>query len=1156
MNVARLVVASLVHHWRTNLAVAAAVAAAVAVLTGALVVGDSMRASLRRLAIARLGRIDHALVVDRFFLAELADELARQPGFDERFSDAVPVVLLRASLSRAGAAGQARRVGRVNVIGCDDRFGPLGPIEEIEGDGPLFAGAKIVTAPGAAEPSGRWVVLNRPLADALGAAVGDVVVLHLARPEEIPADSPLGRKNDTLRSARLTVEAIVPGEGLGGFALRSAQQTPRNAFLDREALAELLGQPGRANAILVAERTEGDSPLFADAKIGTVPGAVERLETMLHPRPTDYGLRIEKTPLGYVNVTSDRLLLEPRSETAIEEALGSRRVRPALAYLANTIARGQREIPYSTVAGVDFDAAAPLGPLRDAAGKPIGPLAKDEVVLNQWAAEQLQAKVGDEIRIAYFEPETTHGTLRERSVALRLAAIAPLTGAAADPALVPSVAGVTDQLTMADWDPPFPFDAGRIRPDDEAYWEEHRATPKAFVSLATGRRLWASRFGRTTSLRVAPKDEADAKTLARIELDPRAMGFVFQPVKQQALEASSGATPFGVLFLAMSFFLVASAVMLVAILFRLGVQSRAAEIGLLLALGFRTGRIARLLLAEGLAVAALGSLVGVLLALGYAGLMVGGLRTWWLAAVGTPFVRLDAAPASLLAGLTLGLAAAATAIAASAWRLGFASPRRLLAGECEPAPVAGQSPRKRRYDRWVGLLLTAAAVGASLTAMASPRYEAGAFFGAAALVLAALVTFVRGWLVRGAAGRAIAPGRGNLLRLAARNAARNPGRSSLSIGLVASACFLIVAMSAFHIDPTDRPPRRASGDGGFALVAESDQPIYQDLNTLEGRRALGFSDEDEAILEGCAVYSFRVRSGDDASCLNLYQARQPRVLGVGERLIARGGFAWAAAADAKNPWTALETGAGREGEGPPVPVVMDKNTANYALHLWRGLGEGYTLPLAAGPGVPMTVAGLLDNSLMQGDLLIAENEFLGLFPDQSGCRFFLIEAPPERAEAARAALERTLGDYGFSAEPSGERLADFLAVQNTYLATFRSLGGLGLLLGTFGLAAVQVRNVLARRRELALLRAVGLGRRAIGGLVAAENAVLLVAGLVCGAVAALVALVPHLLAGGATIPWASLAGTLGLVLLVGLIASLAAVRAAVGAPLVAALREE
>ena len=152
------------------------------------------------------------------------------------------------------------------------------------------------------------------------------------------------------------------------------------------------------------------------------------------------------------------------------------------------------------------------------------------------------------------------------------------------------------------------------------------------------------------------------------------------------------------------------------------------------------------------------------------------------------------------------------------------------------------------------------------------------------------------------------------------------------------------------------------------------------------------------------------------------------------------------------------------------------------------------------------------------------------------------------------ALENSLGDYGFSAQTTAARLAGFFAVQNTYLATFRSLGGLGLLLGTFGLVAVQLRSIVQRRGELALLTATGFRRRRLAQMVLLENAFLLIAGLGIGTVAALVTLLPHLLAGGAAIPWLSLAATLATVLSIGLLAGLAAVRAVLHAPVLAALR--
>jgi ABC-type antimicrobial peptide transport system permease subunit len=206
--------------------------------------------------------------------------------------------------------------------------------------------------------------------------------------------------------------------------------------------------------------------------------------------------------------------------------------------------------------------------------------------------------------------------------------------------------------------------------------------------------------------------------------------------------------------------------------------------------------------------------------------------------------------------------------------------------------------------------------------------------------------------------------------------------------------------------------------------------------------------------------------------------------------------------------------------------------------------------------VRFRIAGLLANSVLQGSLLIGEADFERLFPQTSGYRSFLIRTPPRQAQAVAAALEDRLSDEGFDTTDARQRLAELLAVQNTYISTFQSLGALGLVLGTFGLAAVQLRSVFERRKELALMRAAGFRRRRLGGLVLLENVLLLAGGLAVGTIAALVVVLPQMLLGGARVPLADLAVMLAVVVVAGMATGLLAVRATLRAPLVAALRGE
>jgi ABC-type antimicrobial peptide transport system permease subunit len=208
-------------------------------------------------------------------------------------------------------------------------------------------------------------------------------------------------------------------------------------------------------------------------------------------------------------------------------------------------------------------------------------------------------------------------------------------------------------------------------------------------------------------------------------------------------------------------------------------------------------------------------------------------------------------------------------------------------------------------------------------------------------------------------------------------------------------------------------------------------------------------------------------------------------------------------------------------------------------------------------GEHLRLVGTLANSVLQSELIVSETSFLRLFPNEEGYRLFLIETPtPERSPAIASALEERLSDFGFDVVPTAERLANFHRVENTYLSTFQMLGGLGLLLGTLGMAAVLLRNVLERRRELALLRAVGYNANHLAVMVIAENIFLLTSGLVIGVVCALLAIAPVFFERGGRMPSISLGFLLLAVLLSGLTASIVATWATLTSPLLPALRAE
>src|SRR5262249_9691961 len=170
----------------------------------------------------------------------------------------------------------------------------------------------------------------------------------------------------------------------------------------------------------------------------------------------------------------------------------------------------------------------------------------------------------------------------------------------------------------------------------------------------------------------------------------------------------------------------------------------------------------------------------------------------------------------------------------------------------------------------------------------------------------------------------------------------------------------------------------------------------------------------------------------------------------------------------------------------------DANTAHWILKV--KLGGIVEVADAAGVMVKLRLVGLLHESIFQSELLVSEEHFLEMLPRQEGYNFFLIDSPPKTERQVKRQLERNLASRGFEVTSTVERVREYLAVENTYLATFQILGGLGLMLGALGLAVVLVRSVWERRGELALFRALGYRQRALGWLLLAENGFLLLAG--------------------------------------------------------------
>ncbi len=1126
---------SLLYFWRINLAVLLGAALATAVLTGALLVGDSVRGSLRSLTLDRLGKIDHALVADHFFRAGLAEDLSTNLTYSGTFDRATPAIVMTASVVH----GSARtRASAINVSGIDQRFldlfeNPQNPIP--------FTITDLQKADKQVFPS---VVINAALQRELNAAVGDQLLIYLERDSEIHRESLFGRKatDDIVRSLRVQIRQIIPDEGIGRFDLRASQGNPLNLFVNLPVLQNALEQEGRVNGLFVSQKSETDD---APALLRNVLNDVKTLD--------DINLKFLHNA-DYLTIESTQFILKPEIADVLKTVIAEHEIKsmPMLSYLANEIHYRDRMTPYSTV--ISFDPALALGNLLDENGEAIRQLADNEVLVNSWMAEDLGLSEGDQIDMVYFDVGLSEELATDTST-FSVAGIVQMKGLGADADLTPDFPGIHDAEDIFDWDPPFDVNLDLIREKDEAYWDDFRATPKAYVSLFAGQQLWKSRFGDLTAIRVAPaagnvvdRWAQDFEIEVLEEIPAGEAGLIFQPIKEQGLRGAVGATDFSQLFLGFSMFLIVAAALLVGLLFRLGVEQRAPEIGVLLATGYSIKTIRNSFFKEAALIAGIGCLLGLGGAVLYGDLMMRGLSSFWSAATGTSLLKLFINPLSLIIGYVVSL----LIVLFSIWRT-LRQLRKVPTTALMRGVITNVREKGHRLTRWVAILTALMAIGLLFYAVSlGISTAAPMFFGVGGLLLIAGLTFTASWLRDPARREADTMQLAKPIRMAARNVSRRPGRSLLCIALVACASFMIIAVGANRIDFQQEELNRESGGGGFTLLAETDIPIYRSLNSEQGREELGFSAKASTALENTEIYPLRLLPGEDASCLNLYRPEKPRVIGATEALIQRGGFSFQSLVDGglDHPWSSIDT----TYLDNIVPAIGDANSVMWILH--KQLGDTLYIEDEAGRTLGLRLVGLLNTSIFQSELIISEANFLRHFPSLTGDSYFLVETPPGSQDEVTEALESSLGDYGFDAVGVGEKLAAFHAVQNTYLSVFQTLGGLGLLLGTIGFGIVMFRNVVERRGEFATLQAVGFRKRRVSKLLVSENIVLILAGLLLGGIAALIAVAPHLISRPEQVPWISLGATLLVIFLVGVLASRLAATMALRQPLLPALKSD
>ena len=1018
----RLALNSLTHYWRLNLCLALGVFLASAVLTGSLVVGDSVRATLAEQGMLRVGNIDQALVGgERFFTEEMAERVGTETG---TLGTVAPAIL---TLGTARNEDGSRRANRVQLIGVTGSFWSMA-----DTDWPADLGEE-------------FFAVNEALAGRLDLKVGDEMRARAEKPGEVPRDAPLAGSTDSnSNAARFNGEEvthIIRDDQLGRFSLQAEQEPALNIFMPLAVLQAKLEQEGLANLLLFSfRRDEGPEP--DESKRTLVQDSLLNQWTL-----EDAALTFDQIELCDWQLGSKRIFVSKATETAARE-IQSEHTSGILTYLVNEIRFGDVVVPYSMGTAVDSDVFGELG--------------MDKAVITEWLADPENGglKVGDEFEMEYLRvadgrqmvPSTRKFTV---------AGIIPMDDLRLNQSWAPDFPGVSNSKNYRELDPGFELDKDMIRDQDEAYWDDYKVTPKVFISLAAAHEariapnsksntpvpMWANRFGKITGLRMSDnsitRESFESELKKHLELTDLGM-HVREPVKEARM-AVEQSMDFGGLFAALSFFLIVAALVLVALLFAFGLEQRSGQIGTLLATGFRQWDVRILLMVEGGIVSFIGATLGALGGIAYTKAALWALGSVWQGAVAGLEFTYHAKWLSVALGILIVHVMAKTALWFASRRIVKTPPRELLAGggvsglaEVKPKPL------KKLPSFW--LAVGGLVFGAGLAIFAQTlqgQALASAFYGAGSLLLIAGISALALVLRRWALHDSTALG---LNSLGTRNAVRRRGRSLAVAGIMASGVFMVMAVNSFRMGFDD------SGTGGFRFMGASALPIYQDLNTKKGQDENGL----DPLPAGAELVQFRVRQGAEASCLNLNRAQQPRLIGVNpKRLIERESFLFAKG----GTWDLLNQ---PTGDGS-VPGIADMNSATWAMG--KKIGDTISYPATEGE-LKVKLVGFLQGSVLQGNVIISEEAFKDAFRDAGGYQMFLVDLPDTDAgKAARGDLTRQLEAQGLELFSAADRLAEYNRVQNTYISIFTVLGGLGVLLGTLGVALVIGRNVLERRRR-------------------------------------------------------------------------------------------
>ncbi|MCW3805523.1 ABC transporter permease [Plebeiibacterium marinum] len=879
--------------------------------------------------------------------------------------------------------------------------------------------------------------INPALNDELNIQPGDAVVLRLPAQGLVPSGSLFVTENYTT-SLRLDLSGIADPEQGGNISLKNEQTLPLNIFVNRKDLAEAMEVQGKINLVLTGEN----------------------IKDSIIENTWDYsfsGLSLTHQS-DFTNIVSDRVFLQKE----VIENIGKNNTNTnrIFSYLANSIVFQNSSIPYSFVSAVDqYDNKK---------------LKNDEVILSDYSAKRLGAGIGDWLHISFYVSRDFK-TLQADSVQLKVKQIIPLAELRADSTLSANFPGLSDVERCTEWDSDLPIDMDLITTEDEEYWELYRSTPKAILPYEAIADKWGNEYGYATSVRIYDADP-NVQSLRHDMFGIQ----IFHP-RESAVYAARNGVDFAGLFMALGFFIILSALLLMVIPISEMMVQRKGEIDLLKSMGYTPEKIRKIIWMESTPMVLLSSFTGVIAGILYTIVIMWLLGSYWKGATHTEGFSVYPHWITLVAGFITGIL------------LSLAILRRVISRNIH------QETKKIRshhilLNRKKAVVIILAVITIIIAIYNLFITTSVALFSIVGLLLMITFALLGDYLICSKGKPSSTDFTDHNMIFRTLYAHRK--QAILSYFSLAFGVFIVFSVGLNRPDFSNASHLK-NATGGYSLWCESSIPVYHNINTPLGREKLNLRDlpESTSILQ-CLKYS-----ADEASCLNLNKVSSPSVLGIDlkELLSSSMKVQKSIFPDQKGEELIQLLKSSNE---KVIPALVDATVLQWSLG--KSLGDTIYYTGSNGQEYAIQLAGTLPNTIFQGYILIDQSQFSKIWETTRGSELFLMQVEENQLPNVKTMISQAMHEYGIRVTSTNDRLKQFNTVTDTYLTIFLTLGGIGLLLGIFGFIIVIRKNLSIRQNEIELYRTLGFFNLKIKDILYRENRIVPLYAIVTGLFSALI----------------------------------------------------